>query len=81
MVSWKQGLTGLLQSPVRGAEKSGLPGMLSGKLILNLSGTSSLLRITLKLLHLSTVCLAIYGVSGIVLVESLVYRVLIETYQ
>lgn len=25
-----QGLTGLLQSPVRGAEKAGLPGMLSG---------------------------------------------------
>lgn len=30
LVSEKQGLTGLLQSPVRGAERAGLPGMLSG---------------------------------------------------
>jgi hypothetical protein len=29
-----QGLTGLLQSPIRGAEKHGLPGVISGTTIL-----------------------------------------------
>jgi hypothetical protein len=28
-----QGLTGLLQSPIRGAEKHGLPGVISGNAI------------------------------------------------
>ena len=39
---WLQGLTGLLQLPIKGAEKHGLPGVLSGIgllvwLILNVS--------------------------------------------
>ena len=41
LVSGKQGLTGLLQSPVRGAERAGLPGMLSGTRLYIVSLTRS----------------------------------------
>jgi hypothetical protein len=41
----KQGLTGLLQSPVRGAERAGLRGMISGN-YLNFFGLDEPLRFT-----------------------------------
>ena len=46
LISGQQGLTGLLQSPVRGAERAGLPGMLSG-IRLNFSSLSHVYHIAM----------------------------------
>lgn len=80
MVSCKQGLTGLLQSPVRGAEKSGLPGMLSGKLFLKRRHKIPFENHIEIATPVNFICLAVYGVSGLVSIESLVHRVLVETF-